>query len=71
MLVAIILYRFGSNPGKFLAQFCYILPLGLFLILDAGLFVFGFNFSKSSEKEISATETENNPIEYFSDLHVC
>uniref|UniRef100_A0A0N5AEG8 Orphan sodium-and chloride-dependent neurotransmitter transporter NTT5 n=1 Tax=Syphacia muris TaxID=451379 RepID=A0A0N5AEG8_9BILA len=66
-----IVYKFvfGSNPGKFLAQFCYILPLGLFLILDAGLFVFGFNFSKSSEKEISATETENNPIEYFSDLH--
>ncbi|VDD90203.1 unnamed protein product [Enterobius vermicularis] len=61
--------KFGSNPGKFLSWFCFALPVILFSVLDLGLFIFGFKFTGSSEKEVPLAETEEGPVEYFSGIH--
>ncbi|VDN87188.1 unnamed protein product [Brugia pahangi] len=71
LILFLIVKKYGTNPGWFLARFCLLLPLALCTILISGLTIFGFSFSKSNEREIAPENIEKYPFQYFSEIHVC
>lgn len=69
LILFLIVKKYGTNPGWFLARFCLLLPLALCTILISGLTIFGFSFSKSNEREIAPENIEKYPFQYFSEIH--
>ncbi|KAM3720146.1 Sodium- and chloride-dependent GABA transporter [Dirofilaria immitis] len=69
LILFLIVKKYGTNPGWFLARFCLLLPLTLYTILICCLTIFGFSFSKSNEREISPENIEKYPFQYFSEIH--
>uniref|UniRef100_A0AAF5Q6Z7 Uncharacterized protein n=2 Tax=Wuchereria bancrofti TaxID=6293 RepID=A0AAF5Q6Z7_WUCBA len=69
LILFLIVKKYGTNLGWFLARFCLLLPLALCTILVSGLTIFGLSFSKSSEREITPENIEKYPFQYFSEIH--